>query len=102
MTATVHYAWEKTYMAVRNLAIGSGVLRERLYDAWWDNLNLLTVHPLPWPDLRKKFEQISERMTQDVLEKGITNQKTSEESLRTLALEILELYDNVCKRQNAL
>jgi hypothetical protein len=92
------YSWEKCYTAVIALASGAGGLRERLSNAWWHHLHLLGAHPIPWPDLREKFEKIGERLVPEISSAPEDSAKMQEDDLRSIAREIVELYDTVCAR----
>jgi hypothetical protein len=92
------YAWQKTYQAVRILAASPKNLRERLSDAWWHQMNSLVGSPIPWDDLRGKFEKIQSELVPEISERAEAQTKLSEQELGTIAAEIVDLHDQVCKR----
>jgi hypothetical protein len=95
-TAQPGYVWQKTYQAVLILATSTKSLRERLGAAWWNQLNSLTGHPIPWDDLREKFEKIQRDLLPEISRDSAP--RLSEEKLREIAGEIVDLYDDACKR----
>ena len=90
------YSWEKCHFALLTLAAGTGTLRERLASAWWNNLNLLTGHPIPWPDLAEKFDSISLRLMTEI--STTEHPRLTEDELRDHAKEIVVLCDHVFQR----
>lgn len=91
------YSWEKCFNAISILASGSGGLRERLRDAWFDSLIRLQGHPIPWPELREKFDDIGERLTPEISAGPEAVHRMHDDDLRKIASDILSLYDSVCR-----
>ena len=96
MAASAFYVWERTRRAVRSLAGGAGSLRERPSSAWWDNLRELMGHPIPWPDLREKFDRIGERLMPEISSAPDAMHKMRDGELTEIAGEIVDLYDTLC------
>jgi hypothetical protein len=91
------YTWEKCFTAVSILAGGAGGLRERLSDAWVSSLTRLEMHPIPWPELREKFERIRDQILPEISAAPDAVRKMEEHDLRKLAEEIVSLYDGACR-----
>ena len=75
---------------------GAGSLRERPSSAWWDNLRELMGHPIPWPDLREKFDRIGERLMPEISSAPDAMHKMRDGELTEIAGEIVDLYDTLC------
>jgi hypothetical protein len=90
------YTWEKCHLAVSTLAAGTGSLRDRLGDAWWYSLDQLTSSPIPWDDLQAKLGNIEERLTPEISANEVP--RMNDDGLRALAKEIVDLFDDVCRR----
>lgn len=87
-------SWEKLNEAVSALAAGSGGLGERVWDAWLTGLMQLRLRRMPWPDLLKRFDRIEQKISFS----SVPIKEMQEEDLREIALEILSLFDAVCRR----
>ena len=98
MNGTPDYSWEKFFLAVTTLASSQKNLRERLSDAYWHNLHSLTGSPMPWEDLRDRFEQLRGKLLPEISTHGEVNAHLDEDGLRELAAEIVSLFDRVCAR----
>jgi hypothetical protein len=92
MAADAGYAWEKTYDAVRSLATDAQPLSVRLESAWNDGLHLLTIHTLPWPDLRERFEDIEDLFKLDSRTGKPIIRMVSEDERRDVAAKIFDLF----------
>lgn len=91
------YSWEKCFTGVSILASGSGSLRERLRDAWFSSFIRLMGHPIPWPEIREKLEDIGERLMPEISEAPDAVPTMQNHELRKIASEIVDLYDSVCR-----
>lgn len=91
-------AWERMHLAVLTLASGTGSLRDRLRDAYTDNLRpLRPEHHFPWPDLRQSFEDLMQDLAPERrIEAALAS--WSDEDLRRIAKLIVSLYDRVARR----
>lgn len=93
------YAREKTYLAVLTLASGSAPLRERLADAYESQLRRLTIHKIPWPDLRQQYEDICEEIAPSG---GIPRDVLAawpDEDVRRIAQAVVDLFSRIADRQ---
>jgi hypothetical protein len=101
MTGSPGYSWEKTYLAVRSLACGQGDLRERLHTAWWSHLTGLRAHPIPWPELQTKLDEIGARLVPEVSTGADSSRHMGNDELGKIAGDIVDLFNRVCDRKAA-
>ena len=95
---SAEYSLEKCHNAVISLAIGTGCLRERLRDAWLGNLTSLIGSPIPWSDLQDTFKEIGERLEPEISATSERTQNLQEDDLRSVAINIVNLYHEICIR----
>jgi len=98
MPVSGFYTWEKCNVAVRNLASGTGNLRDRLSDAWGHGLHHLVGQPIPWPDLQQEFNKIAAKLVPEVSVGADARSAMQDDDLRRLASDIVDFYDLVCGR----
>jgi len=98
MPVSGFYTWEKCNVAVRNLASGTGNLRDRLGAAWDHGLRHLVGHPIPWTDLQQEFNKIAAKLAPEISKGSDAKRTMEEDDLRKLASDIVDLYDLVCGR----
>ena len=92
------YAWEKLYLANRNLAAGTGPLKQRLRDAFIPHLMTVVPHrDLLWDDLRQRFEALMEDLAPNN-RVDVALEEWSEFDLIRIAQEIADIYDTVARR----
>ena len=99
-TMSADYAWEKTFMAVRSLAVGTGSIAERINDAWMPGLSMLGVHRMPWPDLQERWEALRHRIAQPGATAYRPLHSFGNEELGEIAREIWALAQAVGSRRD--
>ncbi len=92
------YAWEKLYLAVRALATENQPLRGRLYDVYWHNLLILKTHPIPWGDLRQKFEDICHELAPPGADPKKVLAAWPDEDVSRIAGQVVDLFVAISRR----
>ena len=94
---SAYYGLEKLTEAVRQLACTEGRLRDRLGSTWPGNLELLSLHRLPWPDLDERYEIIRADFA-PALPGSNSLRHWPDEDVQRLAGDIFALFYEVFRR----
>ena len=98
MAADGRDAWEKLYLATGILAAGHAPLRERLARAV-PHLTMLEPHrDFPWPELRRRFEEVMSEFVAPEGQIDIALRKRSDTDLTKIVHEITDIYDSVARK----
>ena len=97
------YRGEKFNGAVNILVSGSDRIQERLFNAVAYNNFIALDREFPEEELYKEFKDLMDELTKEepIGNEGswkATIEKMSEEKASELAIKIVEIYDEICRR----